>query len=178
MVIGRMGKYLAENSGYGHKIFYFQLDEEKPAQEDMKEIIEFIEKYERVIVFHGRFETVIRQAPTQTDISGGAYLEEEVAEVKHYLFEPDPEKVLEFFENEIVVALLNQVILEHRLAKYAARLVAMYQTTEKAHQMEEKLRKEKIKIQRQQSDKKQTDFFGSFNLWAPLETTETGRHHY
>lgn len=164
VVIGKMGKYLAEQSGYGHKLFYFQLDDEKPAQEDLKELVESIRKYERVIVFHGRFETVIHQEPMQTDISGGNYLEEETIETKRYLFEPSPEEILEFFENEIVAALFNQVILEHRLAKHASRMVAMHQITEKANLMGENLKKKKMKILRQIQDKKQIEFFNSFNI--------------
>ena len=38
-VVGRMGKYLAERGGFGLKMFYFELDDDNPKKERIKEII-------------------------------------------------------------------------------------------------------------------------------------------
>lgn len=165
VVTGRLGKYLAESYRIGHKIFYFDLKDEKPEKENVKEIIDFVKKYERIIVFHGKFETVLNQNPTITDISGGMPLEAKASSAKNYLFEPSPEAVLEFFESETVGNLFNQTILEHSLSKYSARMMAMYQATENIKRLKKGLQKNKKQLEWQVSDKKQIEIFSGFKLW-------------
>jgi len=165
-VVGRMGKYLAERSGFGHKMFYFELNDDKPEKNRLRGIIDFIKNYEEIIIFHGRFQTILSQKVVQSNISGGITLEEELEEVKSYLFEPSPEAVLEFFETELLSAFFNQTILEHRLSKYAARMVAMYQATENAKKRERKLKIEQKKIERQLLNRKQIELFSGSQLWT------------
>jgi F-type H+-transporting ATPase subunit gamma len=166
VVIGRVGKYLAESYWLGHKIVYFELNDEKPEEERIKEIIEFVKTYEKIIVFHGKFETILNQNPAITDISGGISPEERTDEIKNYLFEPSPEAVLEFFEAEIVGNLFSQTVLEHSLAKYTARMLAMYQATENIKQSKKELKKNKRKLEWQALDKKQVEIFSGFKLWS------------
>jgi len=166
VTVGRTGKYLAETSGRGlKKMFYFELDDEKPERERVKEIIEFLKNYEEIIIFHGRFHTVLSQKVVQTNISG-ITLEKELGEVKSYLFEPPLEAVLEFFETELLSAFFNQALLEHRLSRYATRMVAMYQATENAEKTREKLEIEQKKLERQLLNKKQVELFSGFQLWS------------
>ena len=165
-VVGRMGKYLVERSGFGHKMFYFELNDDKPEKNRLRGIIDFIKNYEEIIIFHGRFQTILSQKVVQSNISGGVTLEEELEEVKSYLFEPSPEAVLEFFETELLSAFFNQTILEHRLSKYAARMVAMYQATENAKKRERKLKIEQKKIERQLLNRKQIELFSGSQLWT------------
>jgi len=166
VVVGRVGKSLAENYWLGHKIFYFELNDEKPEEERIKEIIEFVKRYEKIIVFHGKFETILNQNPAITDVSGGVSPGERTDEIKNYLFEPSPEAVLEFFETEIVGNLFSQTILEHSLAKYTARMMAMYQATENIKQSKKELEKNKRKLEWQALDKKQVEIFSGFKLWS------------
>jgi len=166
-VVGKTGKYLAERSGFGGKIFYFELDDDSPRREQIKKIMDFIKNYEEITVFHGKFSTAISQKPVQDNISGGTILESErkLGEVKNYLFEPSPEDILEFFEAELISAFFNQAVLEHRLSKYAARMVSMYQATENAKKIKRKLKIKQKKLERQLLNKKQIELFAGFQLW-------------
>jgi len=166
-VVGKTGRYLAERSGFEGKIFYFELDDDNPRREQMKKIMDFIKNYEEIIVFHGKFSTAISQKPVQDNISGGITLEleKELGKVKNYLFEPSPEDILEFFETELISAFFNQAVLEHRLSRYAARMVAMYQATENAKEIKRKLKIKQKKLERQLSNKKQIELFAGFQLW-------------
>ena len=166
-VIGKTGRYLAERSGFGGRIFYFELDDDNPRREQMKKIMDFIKNYEEIIVFHGKFSTAISQKAVQDNISGGITLEleKELGKVKNYLFEPSPEDILELFENELISAFFNQAVLEHRLSRYAARMVAMYQATENAKKIKRKLKIKQKKLERQLLNKKQIELFAGFQLW-------------
>ena len=159
-VVGRTGKYLAENSGFGHKMLYFELDDVKPEEEKVREMLEFIKDYKKIMVFHGRYEKVLSQKPAISEISEKLPLEEEEKEI-HYLFEPSPEAVLAFFETEIIASLFNQTIFEHQLARYASRVMAMYQATENAKNVRKKLSMVKNKLLRQKLNKKQIELFSS-----------------
>jgi len=165
-VAGRMGKYLAESSGFGLKMFCFDLDDDEPKKEEIKNIIKFIKNYEEIIIFHGRFQTILSQKVVQSNISGGVTMEKELAEVKSYLFEPSPEAVLEFFETELMSAFFNQAVLEHRLSRYTTRMIAMYQATENAKERKRKLEIEQKKIERQLLNRKQIELFSGFQLWS------------
>jgi len=160
-VVGRTGKYLAEGAGFGHRMYYFELDDVKPEKGRIGEIVEFIKKYRQVLVFHGRYEGVLFQKPVMSEISGELPFEQKAREVKNYLFEPSPEAILDFFETEIVATLFNQTILEHQLARYASRVMAMYRATENAKRLEKKLQVLENKLERQKLNKRQIEFFGS-----------------
>jgi F-type H+-transporting ATPase subunit gamma len=166
VVIGRIGKYLAERSGLGHKMFYFDLHDDEPEKEKVKRIIEFIKNYREIIIYHGRFQTILFQKVVQSDISGGTIQEKESGEIKTYLFEPSPEAVLEFFESELISAFFNQTVLEHRLSRYATRMMAMYQATESAKERRKELETEQKKLTRQLLNKEQIEMFSGLQLWT------------
>jgi len=165
VVVGRIGKYLAESSGFGHRMSYFELNDEKPEKESIKEIVEFIKNYERVIVFHGKYQSVARQEIVKSEISTGFPIREEVGKIKFYLFEPSPKEVLEFFETEIFSALFNQTILEHQLAKFSSRMTAMYRATENARKMEKLLEMKKRRLEKELKNKEQINLFSASPLW-------------
>ncbi len=166
VVVGKTGRYLAKNYGLGDKIFYFDLDDAKPEKSKIAEIINFIKKYKKVIVSHGRFETVMVQNPVMSDILGEVPTEREgKSEIKKYLFEPTPEAVMDFFETEIMASLFNQTILEHALARYATRMMSMYHASENAKKMKKEIEKSKRKLEWQELDKKQVEIFSAFQLW-------------
>lgn len=165
-VVGQIGKYLVKRGGLEIKTFYFELDDDNPEKEKIKEIIEFIKNYEEIIVLHGRFQTILSQKMVQTNISGDIAIEEGLAEVKKYLFEPSPRAVLEFFETELMSAFFNQAILEQQLSRYATKMIAMYQATENAKERKKGLEREQRKLEHQLLNRKQIELFAGSQLWA------------
>ena len=164
-VVGRIGKYLAEKSKFGHKIFYFELDDDEPEKNRIRGIIDLIKNYREIAVFHGRFQSILFQKVVQSFISGENIEEKELGEIKEYLFEPSPEAVLEFFETELISAFLNQAVLEHRLSRYATRMMAMHQASQNAEERKRKLEAEQKKLTRQLLNKEQIEMFSGFQLW-------------
>ena len=164
-VIGKMGKYLAEKSGRGSKMFYFEFNDDNPEKERVKEIIEFIKNYEEIIVFHGRFRTILSQEVAQSKISG-EFILEEGKDVKSYLFEPSPETIFEFFETELISAFFNQAILEHQLSRYATKMIAMYQANQNAKKQKQELKRKQKRLELQLFNKKQIELFSGYPLWS------------
>jgi len=160
MVVGKLGKYIAERSGYGMKMFYFQLDDVKPKKENIEEIAQFIKNYQKVVIFYGKYKGRLIQKPAKKEISGGILSEEKIKESEYYIFEPSPEEVLDFFETEILAVLFNLTLLEHQLARWAARVMAMSKTVEKAKKLEKSYFIMENKIKRELLTKKQIELFG------------------
>lgn len=163
VIVGRVGKYFAEKSGLGFKFLYFELDDVEPEKEKIKEIVELVRKYKKIVVFHGKYKTPLFQELAEDDISGGLPFKK-VKNAENYLFEPSAKAVLDFFENQIIVVLFNQSIMEHQLAKYASRMTVMYQAVENAKKVKNKLKKEENKLKRQKLNKEQIKVFSGLNL--------------
>lgn len=157
LVVGRIGKYLVESSGLGYKMFYFELSDDHPEKENIAAIIDFIKPYKRIVVFYGKYKTVISQNPVMSEISELPF--KKVEDVEKYLFEPSPEAILDFFEKEIIAALFHQCLLEHQLARYASRVISMYRARENAKNFENNLEKIKRRLKKQIENKEQIELF-------------------
>jgi F-type H+-transporting ATPase subunit gamma len=166
IVVGKIGRDLILRFNPSKKFSFFELDDDRPKKEEIEKIVEFAKKFQRVIVFHGKFESPIRQSVTVSEISGIFPTLERIEKAKEYLFEPSPEEIFEFFETEIFARLFHQTIFEHQLAKFAARVIAMYEATEKSKKEKEKLQMKKIKIQKDIMNKKQINLFLGYSLWS------------
>lgn len=173
VVIGRLGKFLIESRSGKRRFYYFDLsDEEAADRESIRKIVDFIKHYKTISVFYGKFINPFVQKPAMTDVSGnlivsrGELLESLALGKQEVLFEPSPEEVLEFFETEIVASLFNQVVWEHQLAKFASRMMAMYQATENSKKTRKIILGKINKIRKQIFNKKQINIASSFRLWS------------
>ncbi len=173
VVVGRLGKFLAESHSTKTRFEYFELSDDNLYDKDnLRRIVDFVKQYKTISVFYGKFINPFVQKPAMADISGnliisqGSLLESLSLGDEKVLFEPSPEKVLAFFETEIVASLFSQIVWEHQLAKFASRMMAMYQATENAK--EEKIKiLQKIRYLRKQSlNKKQINIVSGFRIWS------------
>jgi len=166
IVVGKIGKDFISRFYPSKKYAFFELDDDRPKKEEVEKIVEFAKRFQRVIVFHGKFESPLRQSVVASEISGIFPTLEKIEMAKEYLFEPSPEEIFEFFETEIFARLFHQTIFEHQLAKSAARVVSMYEATEKSKKEKERLQMKKIKIQKDLMNKKQINLFLGHSLWS------------
>ncbi|MFW6282473.1 MAG: F0F1 ATP synthase subunit gamma [Minisyncoccales bacterium] len=156
VVAGEIGRSIIKNQSSSQKIdHYFRLDDENPSPREMKRIFNYINDYEDVVVFHGRFQTPLRQDPVKTSVSGGVSFGRMPDKTREYLFEPSPKEIIKFFENEIREALFKQAVLEHQLARFASRMIAMDQATQNADEKIKKLKYKTSRLKTQMENKKQ-----------------------
>jgi F-type H+-transporting ATPase subunit gamma len=165
VVVGGFGRYLMKDEHLSNSLSYFDLNDDKPTQEEIKRITEFIGKYEEIIVYYGELISVLNQEPSKAQISGGVTLESNVVSAKSYLFEPSPEKIMEFFETDIIATLFTQKVYEHQLARFGARMVAMDQATENAKEYLEKLNRDFRTLRKKIDNTKQLQIFAGVGLW-------------
>ena len=164
VVVAENGRFFAQNSDGIGEFTYFDLADEEPKEENINKIVEFIKKYKKISVFHGKFENILKQSSTRTEIPGKLPETDEDQE-ESFLFEPSTKEILEFFETELLTAFFNQAFLEHRLSRHATRVVAMHQAGENAKERKENLKMKLTRLKRKELDKKQFEITGPLQLW-------------
>ena len=125
-IVGKhgLGLFLGEEKNRPYS--YFDLPDDRVETNQLSNLVKHIVQYEEIHVFYGKFVSVIKQVPTTFEISAEITLPAEGSKsVTKYIFEPSLEKILMFFETEIFASLLEQVVRESLLAKYASRVLAM-----------------------------------------------------
>lgn len=125
-IVGRLGKSLFLKDEPGRPFTYFDLPDYGSDNDKLAELIKHLVQYEKILVYYGKYHSVVTQNPTKLNISAGTEVSGRTQDHEyHYIFEPTIEKILMFFETEMFVSLFDQVVRESQLAKFASRILAM-----------------------------------------------------
>ncbi len=167
-VIGRLGLAMFRQSFPSLNYTYFDFPDNEVRGDLLGEIMRHLVQYEEIHVYYGKFQSVITQNPSVSKISAKVINLEGSGEVdvtaKKYLFEPSLEKILMFFEGEIFTSLMDQVIRESQLAKFASRITAMTKAGENINRNLKKMEIEKLKLTHGIANKKQVNMLAAIYL--------------
>lgn len=120
VVIGKIGRSILAKEGVGSdRVQYFDLNDDKPDLKVIERIIEIVLTYERIIIFHGESESLLRQKPVKSELFTD--VPQLVKFSKRYLFEPDPEEIFNFLHNKKSSLSLHQKVYEAQYARLAAK---------------------------------------------------------
>ncbi len=148
LVVGKTGRDYLKGIHYFHAYNPVIFKNDMPDDNELKSLVKVLQEYKQVLVFYPQFKSVLVQVPTvkditqtqllslqeqskpdQTDIS---FIFNQKEFQTSFIFEPEIMKMLDFFDNQIKILLLEQTILESELARTASRLIAMDQAQSKA----------------------------------------------
>jgi len=166
-IIGKLGLSMWKKQKISGKYYYFDFPDQRVDDNKLKEIINFIINYEKIIIFYGQFRNMINQEPTYSDITGNTMTENQIqkgGQVK-YFFEPSIEIIMEFFEKQIFASIFEQVMRESQLAKIASRLTALDKATENIDKELALLKFQNTRLSHQIQNKKQLETFSTRLLW-------------
>lgn len=127
-IVGKLGMSMYQESGQTKPVSFFEFPDNGTDPDDLKKVVTFLLQYEKIMVFYGRFKSIVNQEAVVSDIYGEQVNREEETSQKehvdemHYLYEPSLEKILEFFEAEIFASIFEQTLNESQLAKNASRM--------------------------------------------------------
>jgi ATP synthase F1 gamma subunit len=164
-ILGHLGLEIFVADKIKTPLVYFEFPDDKIDDASVKKIVEYIVKYEQVLVFYEKFNNVINQTPIVTNISGDPLPGEKSGPAASYFFEPSLEKIMEFFEKEILASIFQQTIFESQLAKFASRMVSLDFASENTRTKLKGVLLDKNKIKHQEENKKQLEKFASMKLW-------------
>ncbi|OGZ96439.1 MAG: hypothetical protein A2847_02285 [Candidatus Sungbacteria bacterium RIFCSPHIGHO2_01_FULL_50_25] len=170
VVIGKVGRALLERELLGKKYIYFDFPDTAIAQENLKTISKHLSQYEKVIVFHGRFKSLVSQEAAASSVSGDeleAIGRSDGAEGIKYIFEPSLETIVIFFETEIFGSLLEQVFHESRLAKLASRMILLDRASVNVGGVLKRMTFRRGQLEHRAFNRKQLDALSGIGLWTP-----------
>lgn len=167
IVIGKVGREMLEQAGYGKKFVYLNLDNQNN-YENLRQVFGYMLKYQSIDVFHGKFNNLVDQVAVKENLSGD---ELEVADYdalksEEYLFEPSADRILTFFEEQIFGTLFKQSLAEARLARLGSRISAMEVATNNAGQRVKKLAKDRVAMVKSIENKKQLQRISGIYIWG------------
>lgn len=179
VIIGKLGSVLIKNEKLKNSITYFDLQDNTIDPEVFRKIMDNILQYEKIIVFHGQFQTIITQKPVISNLSGtytittqeqsSSKLVNQDQTMKQnnikYLFEPSLEKTMEFFEKEIFSSIFEQTLHESQLAKFSSRMVVLNSAVENITGKLKNVEYERRKLKHRSGNRKQLSRISSMSLW-------------
>ncbi len=143
LIIGETALDHFKTIKYFHSFENVILKKDLPSLTELASLATKFKDYSRVLVFYSQFKSVVVQKPTTSDItqfqpkidpkqvqknpslSLNLSLMLGPALSSSFIFEPEIEKILEFFDHQVKILLLEQTFLESELARTASRLVSM-----------------------------------------------------
>jgi len=157
-VVGRFGAKLFSSLEPDAAFTYFDFPEFGSDGALILDIIKHIVQYESVKVFYPKFENIVTQTAGILSITSGvdpdiSTLSDE--EKTPYIFEPELEKILMFFEAEIFASIFNQAIQENHLAKSASRVMAMDRSSQNSINQIKEFRLRMLRVKHRDLNKKQ-----------------------
>lgn len=162
VIIGKAGREMYEGASTGKRFEYFDLPDTDISIDHIKKIVKKFLQYEKVYVYYGKFNNIIKQASVATSITGEDIFATEtsgkvVTREDKFIFEPILEKIFHFFEVQIMANLFGQTLLENQLARHGSRVNAMEEALGHIEEEGKKLVKMQNQIKHQMQNKKQLE---------------------
>ncbi len=169
LIIGSAGKEMFENLNPKVSFEYVDIPDENINIEHIRTLMKKYLQYDRVYIYHGKFGNVVRQSPIATSITGddifGTEVPSKIPREDMFIYEPILEKVIHFFETQIMSTLFRQTYFENQLARQASRVNAMEEALIHIEEETIKLNKQKLRLKHILQNKKQLETISGFILW-------------
>ncbi len=166
IIIGEFGKKLFTDQFPGRTFTFYAFSEKEATEHGLEQVTKELVKFENVIIFYPRFESLASQTVASLDVSGHEKAPAgESALMVHYLFEPSLEKILAFFEGEIFAGIIHQTVTESELARYASRITTLDIARENISNKLKTINLEKRFATHRMMNKKQTEALNGLALW-------------
>ncbi|MFI5265540.1 MAG: F0F1 ATP synthase subunit gamma [Candidatus Levyibacteriota bacterium] len=171
VVIGKVGKSMMDTRMPKYPYTFFDLPDQNASLTDLAAIFKYVIPYEKILVYYGRFLNIVSQEPAVSEISGEESLidqpiEKEEKEVKTpFFFEPNLQRILGFFEDQVFASILKQVVDESELSRLASRIKSMEDSLQSIEKQERILKKTYLRSMRLLENNKQIQRLAGLSVW-------------
>lgn len=172
IIVGQVGAELAQaSSGIESRTKHFvSIPNHNPELNELENIFNVLRQYDRVVVFHGEFQSLIQQKSIRQDVTGRETLlnaeEFDLRQKRNFLFEPDIESLLSYFEKEVQKGVVKQALHESRLAHLGSRVQTLEFASNGIQTRLHKLEIQQHRARRQLLTKKQQQRLAGIQLWS------------
>lgn len=169
IVIGQTGQEYLKIMNYFHQFDTFIFKADLPLDTELLQIGQMIKDYKQVVIFYPQIYTILIQKPNAVDITQSSLdkLNNPEQTFDYTIFEPELEKILQFFNTQIEILLLQQTFFEAELSRTASRLMSMDQAQVQANKFIDTQKKIRIKIKQ---DILNRQILENFSSMAALKT--------
>ena len=120
VVIGKIGRLILEKEGISsERIQYFDLDDDRPDLRIIGQILEILEGFDNVLIYHGKTESLLKQIAIKSEVL--REIPQLIKPAKKYIFEPSPDAVLDFLQTQTSINNFHQRFYEAQYARLAAK---------------------------------------------------------
>lgn len=155
-IVGKQGLSLFQSEQPDEPYTYFEISDDQFDAGALAQVINHIVQYEEITLYFGKYQSVIHQSAEKLHITAQTDVYDKLEKkVPQYIFEPDLERILMFFETEIFASLFEQTMRESQLARYASRILAMQQAGDNIKKSYQQLRFESLRLTHSLANKKQ-----------------------
>ena len=110
------------------------LKDDHPAPDELNQFMDIVKSYNQVLIFYSRLKSLLKQIPSFTDITETSQkISTDSSSNTRFIFEPEISKILQFFDNQLLVLLLEQAFLESEASRTASRFISMDQAETEAN---------------------------------------------
>lgn len=170
IVVGRFGNHFLEEVKYPEKVTGIVFQSDMPTPAELKQLVDSSISYSRVLLFHAKFVTTLHQEAEISDISQTGTEEEVKSSQFDFIVEPQLQKMLLFFENQMLTLLFKAIFLQSQLSKTAARMVSMYEAEMNVEKQIQHQHVQLLQAQRQKQNMLILETYaGLINLLSYLE---------
>jgi len=170
-IVGTYGRQLFTSEEPARPYTFFDFSDEKVDQHQLADLVHHLVQYDEIRVYYGKFQNFMTQTPVVFNISANPYANlQNASGGKKYIFEPDIEKLLVFFEKQIFSSIFDQTLRESQLAKFASRVMVMDSADQNIRERLKRTAYELRKLSRHQNNQRQLSRFASFSLWNNGQT--------
>ncbi|MBI3486108.1 F0F1 ATP synthase subunit gamma [Candidatus Daviesbacteria bacterium] len=125
IVVGKTGNDFLKGINYNKSYQSIIFKQDLPNDLELKDLVLRIKDYQRILVLYSQVKTLLSQIPSIQDITETPLPQNLPKEPLSFIFEPEIEKVLQFFDGQITSLILEQLFFESELSRIAARLISM-----------------------------------------------------
>lgn len=170
VIIGKLGLRMLNDRKINLLYNYFDFPDDRVDYDSINMMMRYLLQYERILVFHGQFRSLVYQEAISTGVSGHELVASQQVssadEKVSYLFEPSLKEVLQTFEGEILSSIFAQAMHESQLAKFASRMFNLDRSMENIENRMKALNIERRQVEHQINSRKQLGRIAGISLWT------------
>ncbi len=170
VIVGSVGKQLSlEHFGESNSSLreFIELREANLSTQAIAPIVMRLLSFEHVTIVSPFFQNLVSQPPREISITGDVPIQSTgvTTEPSAFLFEPQADAILAFFELQIFAYLFKQIITETQLATMGARIKTLETTQRTVVQRASTLNQKIRRLNRKESDRRQRQRLAGISLW-------------
>ena len=171
LIVGRTGIAYANSKKNFPKFEPIRFEKDFPTPDEVGRLAKNVGGYEKVLVYYPKFLTIFSQKVGSSDITQTIESSEAPERKFEIIFEPEVDKMAEFFSQQMRAVLFTRVMLETDLSWTSARLLSMNESSQKNAALAKSRRTDLTKAFKALQNARLLETFSGLGAWKESNRT-------